>query len=113
MIGPRDTSLPTTVLTGVLGSGKTTLLRRALLDARLSLGRVVTVIDAVNGAETLARFAEAARQAAMADALVISKTDLAPVSAELNAAISALNPNAARIIGQEADDPAFVLFSPH
>ncbi len=52
-----------------------------LLDARLTLGRVVTVVDAGGrGATTLARFAEATRQAAMADALVISKTDLAPVS---------------------------------
>src|SRR5262249_40091647 len=55
----------------------------AMLDARLELGRVVTVIDAVNGADTLARFAEAARQVAVADALVISKTDLAPFSAAL------------------------------
>jgi G3E family GTPase len=58
-----------------------------MLDARLSLGRVVTVVDAESGATTLARFAEAARQAAMADALVISKTDLAPFSGELTAAL--------------------------
>ena len=49
-----------------------------MLDQRLRLARVVTLVDAVNGAETLARFAEATRQAAVADALVISKTDLAP-----------------------------------
>src|SRR5436305_4792079 len=50
------------------------------LDGRLHLGRVVTVVDAVTGAATLARFPEAARQAAVADALVISKTDLAEIS---------------------------------
>src|ERR1700683_5048427 len=72
-----------------------------MLDARLSLGRVVTVVDAEHGAATLARFAEATRQAAMADALVISKTDLAPVSAELDAALAAINPQAERIVGQE------------
>ena len=49
-----------------------------LLDQRLRLARVVTLVDAVAGADTLDRFAEAARQAAIADALVISKTDLAP-----------------------------------
>ncbi len=49
-----------------------------MLDQRLRLARVVTLVDAVTGADTLARFAEAARQAAVADALVISKTDLAP-----------------------------------
>ena len=82
----------------------------AMLDGRLGLGRVVTVVDAVNGAETLARFAEAARQAAVADALVLSKTDLAPVSPELDAALAALNPNAERVAGRQAEDPAAVLF---
>ena len=52
-----------------------------MLDQRLRLGRVVTLIDAVEGVQTLDRFAEAARQAAVADALVVSKTDLAPFSA--------------------------------
>src|ERR1051326_5578117 len=45
-----------------------------VLDQRLRLGRVTTVVDAVTGAATLGRFAEAARQAAVADALVVSKT---------------------------------------
>jgi G3E family GTPase len=83
----------------------------AMLDARLRLGRVVTMVDAENGAGTLARFAEAARQAALADALVISKTDLAPVSAELDAALAALNPPADRIIGRDANNPEQVLFA--
>jgi G3E family GTPase len=83
------------------------------LDACLSLSRVVTVVDAQNGAKTLARFAEATRQAAMADALVISKTDLAPMTAELNATLAALNADAERIIGQDATDPGLVLFRPH
>ena len=52
-----------------------------LLDRRVRLQRVATVVDAVSGAATLDRFAEAARQAAVADALVISKTDLAPFDA--------------------------------
>jgi G3E family GTPase len=81
-----------------------------MLDACLKLGRVVTVIDAETGAATLARFAEAARQAAMADALVISKTDIAPVSDTLEVALAAINPQAERIVGQEASDPGRVLF---
>src|SRR5579863_9010406 len=36
-----------------------------MLDQRLVLSRVVTLIDAVSGATTLERFAEAARQAAV------------------------------------------------
>jgi G3E family GTPase len=71
---------------------------------------VVTVVDAVAGAETLVRFAEAARQAALADALVISKTDLAPVSPGLEAALARLNPAAERIVGQAAAEPERVLF---
>jgi G3E family GTPase len=84
-----------------------------MLDQRLRLGRVVTMIDAVSGAATLERFAEAARQAAVADALVISKTDLAPFSDALAARLDALNPDADRIHGAAASDPASVLFSPH
>ena len=81
-----------------------------MLDQRLRLARVVTLVDAVTGADTLARFAEAARQAAVADALVISKTDLAPFGDDLQAGLDALNPGAARIVGAAASDPAAVLF---
>src|SRR5205807_576932 len=88
-----------------------------MLDQCLRLGRVVTVVDAVAGAATLERFAEAARQAAVADALVISKTDLAPFGEALAARLDALNPAAERILGAAASDPAVALFalavSPH
>src|SRR6266550_1476816 len=40
-----------------------------MLDHRVRLAGIVTLIDAVHGAETLNRFAEAARQAALADML--------------------------------------------
>jgi G3E family GTPase len=81
-----------------------------MLDQRLRLNRVVTLVDAVEGAQTLDRFAEAARQAAVADALVISKTDLAPFDAALADRLDALNPGAERIHGAAAADPAAVLF---
>jgi G3E family GTPase len=81
-----------------------------VLDQRLRLQRVATVVDAVSGAATLERFAEAARQAAIADALVVSKTDLAPFGADLAARLDALNPAAERILG--AADPAPILFPP-
>src|SRR5438309_6626542 len=81
-----------------------------MLDQRLRLGRVVTLVDAVEGAQTLDRFAEAARQAAVADALVVSKTDLAPFSVELAERLDTLNPSAERILGAAATDPAAVLF---
>ena len=57
---------------------------------------VVTVIDAVNGGETLGWSAEARKQAILADRLVVTKTDIA--SAEkaqaLIARLAALNPRA-------------------
>ena len=78
------------------------------LDGRLHLGRVVTIVDTVTGADSLIRFPEAARQAALADVLVISKTDLAAPAPKLEAALAALNPDAERLLG--ADDPGAVLF---
>jgi G3E family GTPase len=83
-----------------------------MLDQRLRLGRVVTLVDAVEGASTLDRFAEAARQVAVADALVVSKTDLAPFGPALAERLDALNPAAERILGAELEDPATALFSP-
>src|SRR5437588_151036 len=69
-------------------------------------------LDAVEGDSTLARFAEAARQVAVADALVVSKTDLAPFGPALAERLDALNPSAERILGAELEDPATALFSP-
>jgi G3E family GTPase len=82
-----------------------------MLDQRLRLGRVVTVVDAVAGAATLDRFAEAARQAAVADALVISKTDLVAFGPALAERLLALNPDAERIPAAAIADPAAVLFA--
>ncbi len=48
-----------------------------LLTARFRLDGLITVADAVNGVETIDRHVEALKQAAVADRLLISKTDLA------------------------------------
>ena len=83
-----------------------------------ALNGVVTVVDAVNGAATLDRFAEARAQAGVADLLLVSKADLAdPGDAEtLRARLAAANPNArildagaagaADVFGLAAFDPA-------
>ncbi len=84
-----------------------------MLDHRLRLARVVAVVDAVAGEATLARFAEAARQVAVADVVVISKTDLAPLELPLAARLEALNPAAARVVGGAACDPAAALCASH
>jgi G3E family GTPase len=67
------------------------------LAGRLSPPAVVTLIDAVNGETTLASRPEARRQAALADRLVLSKSDLVPgkdALDSLRAALRRLNPDA-------------------
>ena len=81
-----------------------------MLDHCLRLAGVVTLVDAVTGAATLRRFPEAARQAALADTIVISKTDLAPLGEDLIAGLDQLNNRAVRVEAREADDPGAVLF---
>jgi G3E family GTPase len=83
-----------------------------MLDHRLRLAGVVTLVDAVQGAETLARFAEAERQAALADVLVITKTDLAPLGPDLLDRLDRINGRAERILAIEASDAGGVLFGP-
>ncbi|THD84518.1 GTP-binding protein [Aliigemmobacter aestuarii] len=57
------------------------------------LNGVVTVVDAANGGATLDRFEEARRQVAVADLLVVSKTDLADPAPLLDR-LSGMAPNA-------------------
>ena len=76
----------------------------------MHLARVVTLVDAVNGADSLDRFAEAGRQAALADTLVITKTDLAPLGPDLARRLDALNDRANRILAAETEDAGPVLF---
>jgi len=62
-----------------------------LLGAQYRLDGVVTVVDAVNGMGQLYTMPEAVKQAAVADRIVMSKTDLSS-SGELEGRIMALNP---------------------
>ena len=73
---------------------------------RFRLDGVVTVIDAVNGAATLDAHEEAVKQAAVADRLVITKTDLpegAARVAALTARLAALNPGARQLIAVKGE----------
>lgn len=59
------------------------------------LDGVITTVDAVNGMATLARQRVSLRQAAVADRLVLTKTDLAEAQADaLRARLAGLNPAA-------------------
>jgi G3E family GTPase len=67
------------------------------------LSRVITVVDAVQGLGTIERHPEALKQVAVADDLVLSKTDLpAPGLDRLESRLRELNPGAARSRSSEA-----------
>jgi len=80
------------------------MIRRAYrLDA------VLTTVDAVNGARQLDAYPESARQIALADRILLTKTDLAD-PAPLAARIAGLNPAAPVIpVAQGAVDPRLIL----
>lgn len=83
-----------------------TLMSHPYLLLRFRLDGIVTVVDAINGAATLDAHAEAVKQVAVADRLVLSKCDLVQSEAEnlrlieLRDRLAALNPTAALM-----DDP--------
>jgi G3E family GTPase len=74
-----------------------TLVEMPLVAARYALAGVVTTVDGEHGAHTLDQHAEAVKQAAVADRIVITKIDRAPAAAldALEARLRALNPAAA------------------
>ena len=71
-----------------------TLSADAFLEQSLQVHTVVAAIDCVTGATTLDRFPEATAQAACADRLLLTKTDLAAPSPALLQRLAALNPAA-------------------
>ena len=77
-----------------------TILHDPVLQHQVRTGHVLTVVDAVHGLQQLAAEPESRRQVAIADRLIISKTDLpqgAEAAASLHAALAALNPGALRV----------------
>ena len=73
-----------------------TMMAHPYLVQRYRLDGVVTVVDAVNGEVTLDAHAEAVKQAAVADRIVLTKTDLADEAQRerIVARLRALNPAA-------------------
>jgi len=88
------------------------LLGDSALTPRCSLSQVLTLVDAVHGLDTLARYQEARRQVAFADRLLITKTDLASAEQvdELQRVLATLNPQAL-IERRQQDDPPAVHFT--
>ena len=75
----------------------TTLAADPVLKHHVRLGTVLATVDAVNGVSQLARHPESVKQVAVADRLVLTKTDLASAAATQAtvAALRRLNPDAA------------------
>jgi len=77
------------------------------LSMRYAVEGVVTVVDAVNGAATLDAHREAVKQAAVAERIVITKTDLISDAAalqELRERLHRLNPGAALLTADAPTD---------
>jgi G3E family GTPase len=79
------------------------------LAQRHVIDGIVTVVDALHAETALDRHAEARRQVALADTLLLSKTDVAPVGSSLRQRIAALNPGA--VVGTTADAAPATLFT--
>lgn len=87
-----------------------TLVADPLVASFFALDACVTTVDAVTGLATLAAHPEAVKQAAVADRILITKTDMAPDTAALEAELAALNPGAPRLRVLHGDlDPAAIL----
>jgi G3E family GTPase len=80
-----------------------TLMGDVMLARHFRLDGIVTVVDAVFGLATLDGHEEAVRQAAMADRIVISKSDISGETEALRARLAALNPGAPCVLAVKGD----------
>jgi G3E family GTPase len=90
-----------------------TLIGDSALLSRYKLSQVLTVVDAANGSQTLNSYQEARDQVAMADTLVIGKTDTANLAQiqQLTTMLSGLNPYAPIHQWKIGQDTAHILVS--
>lgn len=88
-----------------------TLMTDPLVAGRFRLDGVIATVDAVNGAATLDAQPESVKQAAVADRIVLTKTDLADseTADDLTGRLRALNPAAPILPARHGDiDPAIL-----
>jgi G3E family GTPase len=91
---------PAPILQAILGERR--------LTPFLRMGQVITTVDAVNGEQTLARHREARQQLAIANRVIVTKTDLVAESGRdsLLEKLSAINPTADLLTSCKAQLPA-------
>ncbi len=89
-----------------------TLMTDRSVARRYRLDGVIATVDAVNGSDTLDRQIESVKQAAVADRLLVTKTDLADkdVLDNLQTRLRNLNPAAPQIITKNGEADPAVLF---
>ncbi|MBV1700934.1 MAG: GTP-binding protein [Hyphomicrobiales bacterium] len=83
-----------------------TIMTHPYLMLRLRLDGVIALVDAVNGVASLDAHPEALKQAAMADRIVLSKTDISGDFSALEARLRGLNPTARLLIAQKGEATA-------
>ena len=84
---------PAPVLQAIMG--------HPVLAQAYRLDGVVTLVDAVNGGRALDDHVEAVKQVAMADRMILTKTDIEPAPVALRQRLAALNPRAPVIAASE------------
>jgi len=85
-----------------------TLSADPMLKHHLRSGNIITVVDLPNGIRNIESYSETSRQIAVADRLVVTKSDLADRQAldSLTSVLTEMNPTADLIVLDETSDPA-------
>jgi G3E family GTPase len=87
------------------------ILQHPYLSKRFAIASVVTLVDVLHGAATLDTHIEARRQVALADTIVLTKTDVAPPPDDLLARLRDINPTVSPV-AEARMFPAEQLFEP-
>ncbi|MGA8760726.1 MAG: GTP-binding protein [Stellaceae bacterium] len=84
------------------------------LGREFYLQGLITIVDCVSGADNLARMPEARKQVALADHIILTKSDLADAAAvrDLTAKIATLSPAPLMVADHGTAAPEFVLNEP-
>lgn len=90
-----------------------TLTADLMLKYHFSMGNIIAVVDVPNGRHNLATYGESARQVAVADRIVVTKSDLATAEAadDLLSLLSGMNPAASIEIGDRLEKPSLLMLT--